>query len=107
MAELYQELKDADYEAELNMLAYQEWVTIELEKEAHEAYQLNNDEQDALNTYMEGSHAFYNNSNSNINSSNHVLELHSRKRRRKEMLKEVSKVQTRYTSDENGGSKEV
>lgn len=86
MADLYQELQEADYKAELNMLAYQEWVEAELEKEATEAYQLNNDERNALNKHMEGSDAFNDSRNHAIISNNNVIELYNRKTRRKTNL---------------------
>ncbi len=100
MAELYQELKDADYEAELNMLAYEEWVMAEIEKEVDETYQLNKTEQNALNTYMEGSNAFYN-INGAVLSSSDVLKLHNRKKRRRKMSSSLQ------SKDQSQGKKEA
>jgi len=103
MAELYQELKDADYQAELNMLAYEEWVSTELEKEA-EAYQMTTTEQNALNTYMEGSHAFYNR-NGAVSSSGDVFKLHNRKKRRREMHDSLQAKNKEKVSDNLPGQK--
>ena len=81
MAELYEELKNDEYQFELDMYAYQEWVAAEMEKEVNTTYQLNKTEQNALNTYMEGSHAFYT-SNDAVPSSSDVFKLHNRKTKR-------------------------